>query len=111
LNALKCRPPQNRPPLADEQANCRGYVERQLAILQPKFLCLLGKTAAVALLGVDAATSMGKLRGRWFDYRGIQTLVTYHPAYLLRNPAAKKDAWEDLKFLMKAMGLTPPQRG
>jgi DNA polymerase len=111
LNAIKCRPPENRVPLADEQANCRGYLERQLATIRPEFLCLLGKTAAVAILDVDPTASMGKVRGRWFDFRGIRTMVTYHPAYLLRTPAAKKDAWEDLKFLMSAMGLEPPARG
>ena len=112
LNTIKCRPPENRVPLPDEQANCRGYLDRQLSIIRPEFLCLLGKTAAMAILQLDntPATNMSVLRGRWFDYQGIRTIVTYHPAYLLRNPPAKKDAWEDLKLLMEAMGLEVPAR-
>lgn len=105
-NILKCRPPENRQPLADEVAHCRGYLERQCEIIHPEFLCLLGKTAAAALL--DSALSnlpLGKLRGRWFHVLGIRTLVTYHPAYLLRNPASKREAWEDLKRLMAEMGI------
>jgi DNA polymerase len=105
-NVLKSRPPENRPPEPDEIANCLPYLERQIAIVRPEFLCLLGKTAASALL--DTALSMGRLRGRWHRYRGIPTVVTYHPSYLLRVPSAKKEAWEDLQMLMKAMGLKPP---
>jgi len=113
LNTIKCRPPENRVPLPDEQANCRGYLDRQFTILRPEFLCLLGKTAALAILQLEnpQTANMSVLRGKWFDYQGIRTIVTYHPAYLLRNPAAKKDAWEDLKRLMDAMGLQIPARG
>lgn len=107
-NILKCRPPENRAPMADEVANCRGYLERQIEVIRPEFLCLLGRTAAGTLLETDLA--MGKLRGRWFRFRGIQTMVTFHPAYLLRNPAAKRETWDDLKTLMGAMGLTVPDR-
>jgi DNA polymerase len=110
-NTLKCRPPANRVPLPDELANCREYLDRQLELIRPEFLCLLGKTAALALLDLPPATTMGGLRGKWFTYRGIRTMVTFHPAYLLRNPPAKKDAWEDLKMLMAEMGLKPPGRG
>lgn len=109
-NILKCRPPENRVPLADEVANCRGYLDRQIEALHPEYLCLLGKTAAVSLLGVESTQSMGSLRGRWFSYRGVKTLVTYHPAYLLRQPSGKREAWEDLKMLMNAMGLEIPRR-
>ena len=109
-NVLKCRPPENRTPTPEEAANCSSYLEHQVAVIRPEFLCLLGKTAAMGVLGVDVSTSMGRLRGRWHRYRGIKTLVTYHPSYLLRNPAAKKDAWEDLQILMKAMGLSVPGR-
>ena len=109
-NILKCRPPDNRTPTAEEAANCSNYLEHQIAVIRPEFLCLLGKTAAVGVLGVDPTTSMGRLRGRWHRYRGIKTLVTYHPSYLLRNPPAKKDAWEDLQLLMKEMGLVVPGR-
>jgi uracil-DNA glycosylase len=109
-NILKCRPPDNRTPTAEEAANCSGYLEHQIAVIRPEFLCLLGKTAAMGVLGVDPATSMGRLRGRWHRHRGIRTLVTYHPSYLLRTPAAKKDAWDDLQLLMKEMGLEKPGR-
>ncbi len=79
-------------------------------MIRPEFLCLLGKTAAMGVLRRRPSASMGRLRGRWHRYRGIKTLVTYHPSYLLRNPAAKKDAWEDLQILMKEMGLSVPGR-
>jgi DNA polymerase len=101
-NVLKCRPPGNRTPLPNEIANCRGYLERQLEVIQPKFICALGAVAAQALL--DSTLSIGKLRGRFHNLRGMQVLCTYHPAYLLRNPAAKKDVWEDMKKLTAAMG-------
>jgi DNA polymerase len=107
-NVLKSRPPENRTPLPDEVAHCLPYLERQIEIIRPEFLCLLGATASQALL--QTALSMGRLRGRWHRYRGIATIVTYHPSYLLRNPPAKKDAWEDLQMLMRAMGLKAPER-
>jgi DNA polymerase len=107
-NILKSRPPDNRTPLPDEVAHCLPYLERQIAIIRPEYLCLLGATAAQALL--STALAVGKLRSRWHHYRGIPAVVTYHPSYLLRNPAAKKDAWEDLQMLMLAMGLKPPGR-
>jgi DNA polymerase len=109
-NILKCRPPENRTPTPEEAANCSSYLEHQIAVIRPQFLCLLGKTAAMGVLEVDPTTSMGRLRGRWHHHRGIKTLVTYHPSYLLRNPAAKKDAWEDLQLLMREMGLALPGR-
>lgn len=107
-NVVKSRPPENRNPLPDEIANCLPYLEQQISILRPEFLCLLGKVAASALL--NTAMPLGKLRGRWHRVREIPTIVTYHPSFLLRNPSSKKDAWEDLQMLMKAMGLTPPGR-
>ncbi len=109
-NVLKCRPPDNRTPTTEEAANCSSYLEHQIAVIRPEFLCLLGKTAAMGVLGVDVSTSLGRLRGRWHRHRGIRTLVTYHPSYLLRTPAAKKDAWDDLQILMKEMGLSVPGR-
>jgi DNA polymerase len=109
-NILKCRPPDNRTPTPEEAANCSGYLEHQIAVIRPEFLCLLGKTAAMSVLGVDPSMSMGRLRGRWHRHCNIRTLVTYHPSYLLRTPAAKKDAWEDLQLLMKEMGLEKPGR-
>jgi uracil-DNA glycosylase family 4 len=107
-NILKSRPPENRTPLPDEVAHCLPYLERQLAIIRPEFLCLLGKTAVSALL--ETSLPMNRLRGRWHRYRGIPTVVTWHPAYLLRNPAAKRETWDDLQLLMLAMGLKVPDR-
>ena len=101
-NVLKCRPPGNRTPLPEEQTNCRPFLEKQIEIIRPKFLCALGAVAAQWLTGTTS--SIGKLRGRLHQYRGTPVLCTYHPAYLLRNPAAKKDVWDDMKFLMAKMG-------
>jgi DNA polymerase len=103
LNMLKCRPPGNRTPLPDEVANCRGYLERQLALVRPEFICCLGAVAAQNLLGTTV--SIGKLRGKVHALRGAKVVCTYHPAYLLRNPAAKKDTWDDMKMLMREMGM------
>ncbi|MGO9812081.1 MAG: uracil-DNA glycosylase, partial [Isosphaeraceae bacterium] len=107
-NILKCRPPENRDPSGEEAANCLPYLERQIDIIRPEFICLLGRVAVQYLL--CTTLSMGKLRGKWYRYQGIPTIVTYHPAYLLRTPSAKKDAWEDLQILMNAMGLPVPSR-
>lgn len=108
LNVLKCRPPGNRTPLPEETANCRDFFERQLAIIQPEFLCCLGAVASQTLL--RTTQSLGRLRGRWHDYQGIRVMVTYHPAYLLRTPEKKRDTWEDMKMLMHAMGIELPGR-
>lgn len=109
-NILKCRPPGNRTPLPNEAANCRGFLERQLDLVQPKFICALGSCAAQNLL--STTVSIGKLRGKFHDYRGVPVLVTYHPAYLLphRNPDKKKDVWEDMKMLLARMGRPVPAR-
>ena len=107
-NILKCRPPENRDPTPEESANCIGYLERQIEIVRPEFLCLLGRIAVQRIL--ETGMSMSRLRGKWYRYRGIPTIVTYHPAYLLRNPPAKKESWEDLQMLMNAMGLAVPRR-
>src|SRR5262249_7111968 len=101
-NILRCRPPGNRLPLPQEAANCREYLEGTLELVRPKFICALGACAAQNLL--NTTLSIGRLRGRFHDYQGISVLCTYHPAYLLRNPAAKKDVWEDMKKLMHRMG-------
>ena len=103
LNVLKCRPPDNRPPLPEEASNCRGYLERQLEIIKPEFICCLGTTAAQFLLNSDQ--TIGKLRGRFHEYNDAAVLCTYHPSYLLRNPSAKKDVWEDMKVLLHKMGI------
>lgn len=102
-NVIKCRPPNNRQPLADEIINCKGFLERQLAIIRPRFICCLGLVAAQTVL--NSNISIGKLRKQIHDYQGMSKVVaTYHPAYLLRNPNAKKDVWDDMKMLMEAMG-------
>jgi uracil-DNA glycosylase family 4 len=108
-NILKCRPPGNRTPQPNEAANCRGFLERQIELVQPKFICALGGCAATNLLQTTA--SLGKLRGKFHDYRGIPVLCTYHPAYLLphRSPEKKRDVWEDMKLLMAKMGRTIPK--
>jgi DNA polymerase len=103
LNVLKCRPPGNRNPLPDEAANCREYLDRQLEIIRPEFICCLGAVAARSLL--DTTAPIGKLRGQFLNYGPIEVLCTYHPAFLLRNPNAKKDVWEDMQLLMKRMGM------
>jgi DNA polymerase len=105
-NIIKCRPPDNRLPLPDEAGNCREYLERQLELVRPKFLCALGACAAQNLL--DTKMPIGKLRGKFHDYRGIPVLCTYHPAYLLRSPEKKKDVWEDMKKLLARMGRPVP---
>lgn len=106
LNSLKCRPPNNRAPEPDEVESCRGFFEGQLEIIRPEFICCLGLVAATALL--QSKTSLGSLRGKFHPWRGAKVLVTYHPAYLLRNPSAKKMTWEDLQLLMREMGLEIP---
>jgi uracil-DNA glycosylase len=103
LNVLKCRPPGNRNPLPQEVANCRGFLDRQLAQIRPEFICCLGAVAAQTLL--DTPQSIGRLRRKFFTYQDIWVMCTYHPAYLLRNPAAKKDVWEDMQMLMGKMGV------
>jgi DNA polymerase len=103
LNMLKCRPPKNRNPLPQELANCRPFLERQLELIQPEFICCLGAVAAQSLL--STTVPIGRLRKAVHAYRDAKVVCTYHPAYLLRNPAAKKDTWEDMQFLMREMGI------
>ncbi len=101
LNILRCRPPENRTPLPAEVAACREYLDKQLAIIQPEFICCLGAVAAQNLLGTTA--TIGRLRGKVHDYQGIKVVCTYHPAYVLRNPQAKKPVWDDIQMLMSEM--------
>ena len=99
-NVVKCRPPENRTPEADEMEICGQFLFRQISAIQPKAICALGSTAAKALLGgKDGVT---KLRGRWHKWQQMPLLVTFHPSYLLRpyNQNAKREAWEDLKTLL-----------
>ena len=94
-NVVKCRPPGNRDPQPDEVAACRGYLERQIALVRPKVIVALGRVAAQTLLGNDAP--IGRMRGQWFRVQGIPTRVTYHPAALLRNSGLKRPTWEDMQ--------------
>lgn len=100
-NAVKCRPPGNRTPEAAEMAACRPYLERQIALLKPKIIVLLGKAAVHAVLHEDK--SLASMRGKHFEYAGIPVVVTYHPAYLLRNLPDKAKAWEDLLFARRVV--------
>lgn len=103
-NVVKCRPPANRTPEADEIATCMPYLQRQVQLIRPKVIVALGKTAATALLGRDA--TLGSLRGTVHDYHGIPLIVTYHPAYLLRSPLEKARAWEDMCRAVRLLGET-----
>ena len=106
LNALKCRPPQNRTPVPEEIEHCQPFVESQLEILQPKYIVCLGAVAVRSLLGLSLP--VGSLRGRFHQYRQARVIVTYHPSYLLRNESAKKLVWQDMQMLMQELGLKPP---
>lgn len=108
LNILKCRPPGNRNPLPAEAAACREYLDAQLAVIRPELICCLGSVGAQNLL--ETTVSIGRLRGRFHDYHGIRVLCTYHPAYLLRNPAAKRQVWDDMQLLMAEMGIELPEK-
>jgi uracil-DNA glycosylase len=105
-NVVKCRPPGNRTPEKDECDTCSPFLMRQIDIIKPKVIVALGAVAAKNLLAVN--DSMANLRGRWYDFRNSKLLVTYHPAYLLRDPRQKKEAWKDLQIVMKYLGLNPP---
>lgn len=94
-NVVKCRPPGNRDPQPDEVAACRGYLERQIELVRPKVIVALGRVAAQTLLGNDSP--IGRMRGQWFRVQGIPTMVTYHPAALLRNSGLKRPTWEDMQ--------------
>jgi uracil-DNA glycosylase family 4 len=100
-NAVKCRPPGNRTPEAAEMASCQPYLERQIALIQPRIIVALGRPAAQTLLGGEV--KINAARGRLFDRAGIPVVVTYHPAYLLRSPQDKAKAWEDLCFARAAL--------
>jgi DNA polymerase len=99
-NVVKCRPPDNRTPLPDEMEICGQFLFRQLAVIRPKAICVLGATAVRGLL--NRKEGVTKLRGNWFRWRDIPVMVTYHPSFLLRSvsPAAKREAWEDLKKVL-----------
>jgi DNA polymerase len=103
-NIVKCRPPNNRAPEADEIATCQPFLMRQIEAIAPKIICALGTFAAQTLLASKMRIS--DLRGQFYNLNGIKVLPTFHPAYLLRNPAEKKKAWEDLQKIMQAMKST-----
>jgi len=100
-NVLKCRPPGNRNPEPDEVAKCTPFLLRQIGLIKPKLIVAMGRFAAQTLLGTDA--SIASLRGKVHQYAGLPLIVTYHPAYLLRNLPDKAKAWEDLVFARKTM--------
>jgi len=102
-NILRCRPPGNRVPALEEAENCREYLDAQIGIVNPDYIVCWGSTAAKNLLGSE--DTIGKLRGKIFHYGRAKVVCTYHPSYLLRNPPAKKDVWDDMKFLFKDMGI------
>src|SRR5215467_2681784 len=103
-NVVKCRPPGNRQPEPDEVACCSPFLFRQLDSIGPRVIVCLGATAFQTLLGTNR--SISHYRGQWIDFRGYKMLPTYHPAYLLRNPAAKADVWKDLQKVMAELGLS-----
>ncbi|HEX4002044.1 MAG TPA: uracil-DNA glycosylase [Candidatus Acidoferrales bacterium] len=107
-NVVKCRPPENRLPEKDEIATCSPYLYRQLGVINPKVICCLGACSAQTLL--ETTQGISRFRGEWFDYRGAKLIATYHPAYLLRNPAAKGEVWKDLQKVMAYLGLQPKRR-
>ncbi|MGA9392562.1 MAG: uracil-DNA glycosylase [Candidatus Sulfotelmatobacter sp.] len=116
-NIVKCRPPGNRQPERDECETCSPFLMRQIATIQPKAIVALGATAAKNLLAMNAP--MSELRGRWYDFKpagsdpawpGARLAVTYHPAFLLRDPRQKGEAWKDLQMVMKYLGIEPPKK-
>ena len=116
-NIVKCRPPGNRQPERDESETCSPFLMRQIAAIKPKVMVALGATAAKNLLALSAP--MTELRGRWYDFRpsgsdpswpGARLAVTYHPAFLLRDPRQKGEAWKDLQMVMKYLGIEPPKK-
>jgi DNA polymerase len=106
-NIVKCRPPGNRVPEPTEANTCAQFLLRQIDGVQPEAIVALGATAATYLLGVKQP--LGSLRGRWHSCRGAKLAVTYHPAFLLRDPRQKAEAWKDLQMVMRELGLTPPK--
>ncbi len=104
-NVVKCRPPNNRTPEKDECDTCSPFLLRQIDVIKPKVIVALGAVAAKNLLALN--DSMANLRGRWYDFRSSRLAVTYHPAYLLRYPRQKAEAWKDLQMVMKYLGLKP----
>jgi len=107
-NVVKCRPPGNRQPEKDEVAECSPFLMRQIDSIGPKVIVCLGSTAAQTIL--QTTHGISQFRGQWLDFRGRKLMATYHPAYLLRNPAAKSEVWKDLQKVMAVLGLTPVKK-
>ena len=108
-NIVKCRPPRNRNPEPDEVETCERFLKAQIRVIRPRVLVALGKYAAQTLL--RESTPITRLRGRWREYEGIALMPTFHPAYLLRNPAEKRPVWEDIQSVLKFLGRPLPSRG
>jgi DNA polymerase len=107
-NIVKCRPPENRKPEPNEMAACSPFLTAQLSLATPRVIIALGATALQGLTGVGEGIT--RVRGKWKLYRGIPIMPTFHPAYLLRQPAAKREVWNDLKEVMRFLGKTPPEK-
>ena len=105
-NIVKCRPPGNRVPTPEEMAGCIPYLKRQIAVIRPQLIVCLGATAARGL--VNEGLPIGKARGQWREFEGIPVMLTFHPAYLLRDPRKKVETWADLKTVLARLGKTPP---
>jgi DNA polymerase len=106
-NVVKCRPPENRNPEPDEMDLCRPYLRRQIELIRPKVIVTLGRYALQST--TEKAYAISSVRGQWLELGGVRLMPTYHPAYLLRNPAAKKDVWADMKAVMRELGITLEQ--
>lgn len=110
-NVVKCRPPNNRKPLPEEVKACRPYLERQIAVLKPKVLVLLGASALDALLPpVMPGRTISRVRGQWLEYESIPAMPTFHPSYLLRNQSAMWDVWNDMQLVLKRLGRPVPDK-
>jgi len=110
-NIVKCRPPNNRKPLPEEMNACRPYLERQIAVLRPKVIVLLGASALEGLIPSEApGRTISRVRGKWLEYGGIPAMPTFHPSYLLRNQSAMWDVWNDMQAVLKHLGRVAPAR-
>ena len=108
-NILRCRPPGNRNPTPEEAGHCSEWLEKTIALVKPQYLVALGGIAATNLLGTTVGIT--RLRGKFYEYRGIPVLCTFHPSYLLRSPEKKKEVWEDMQTLLKRLGRPIPGKG